>query len=62
MHLKAAVILGKLRWGGAGGSAGSLECIIVNPASSYAYVIGAAGSGGGVGVAGKGGIIIVEAY
>ena len=55
--------------GGSGGGAGAyVEAIILSPANSYLYTIGAAGSGGGAGTSGNAGgqgaagIIIVEEH
>lgn len=54
---------------GAGGSAGTYTCkIITNPAATYSYTVGVAGTGtvgsggGGAGANGAAGIIIVNAY
>lgn len=55
--------------GAAGGAAGFFDCIIVSPAASYTYVVGAGGSAGAVGTSGNagsaggsGGIWIEEYY
>lgn len=54
--------------GGGGGAGEYFELIISNPASSYAYAVGAAGaagtagSGGNAGGAGGSGVIVVEEY
>src|SRR5580704_6453521 len=54
--------------GGGGAAAGGVETLIVSPAASYSYVVGAAGAAGTAGTAGAaggaavGGIIIIDEY
>jgi hypothetical protein len=54
------------RGGGGGGAGGYVNAIIVNPSTSYPYIVGTGGTGGTgtsfAGGNGGSGIIIVEEY
>lgn len=45
-----------------GGAGGYVDAIIINPATSYTYTVGAAGGAAGSGGSGAAGLIIVEEY